>query len=892
LKVAVFTPFVNNSAIARVTNEVFVTLKDKYNVDIDIYSSQNENLIETELNVITFDIDNLKETQLIKYDYCIYVLGNNHAFHRECYLASKLHPGIIIQHDQTMAGFWWSVFNHDTEPERWLKEREMIFGELPEYRTLPWNEFINGYDFQKMPYKVSLRPIFKEALGVFTHAEFFAKYITSNYNLTTEYAYIPLYNNYSSGEGSTKELDDIIKKARNQGRKIIVSTGIVHAVKRNDKIVSVMLRNKEISEKICYILIGENGGGYCAKLINISENELKNSLYLFGRQPDNIMFKAISEADICVNLRYPNSEVCSLSLLEQMAEGKAVLVIDSGIYGEVPDNTVLKLKLNEVDLPALEHNYISNDYTDNYRDIKGELKEIENVLLKLIKDEINVIEIGKNAAYFINEYATTEIYAKKLMGYLQDLPKRHKTKELQQRFLTAIKNQSENLFGNLNDFPHYTENVIFGIDRLFNQEKNTKTKEKNKNITLGIWYTFPGAIPTLDREGVSMFIGNLCEALVKDYSINLEVWVYTWNLEPIKRLFKNIPSEQLTIVTEQNFSTVLNAETHIIKEFGEIGEHNYWRITEAARLFSKADLFVPVIIYLDDVVYTGKPVVTVVHDLFTVYLREMFATTEHGNEIYHDTLERITNLARKNATFVTTNTSTFAKQVQPFIRNLSEQKIVVIRTPKNTLHKISLLREDEIRKLINTQDLYLFYPTQVRVHKNFQLLISAFDILLKKYPRLKLVLTGNLNDVPAIQELSRKLKTENSIINVERLSIEELYSCYKYAVCTPVSTMHEAVLSWQAIEAMSVGTPAVLTDADMNRDEIENVGMIDVIPLIAGDDVVGFANEIEYTIENREVAVKRQTPLFEALTKRTWSDAAREYCELFKEILEHKEKVS
>jgi glycosyltransferase involved in cell wall biosynthesis len=883
LKIAVFTPFVKNSAIALVTNEVFTALKDKYNIKIDIYTSMGEDLVDTDLNVIIFNIDNLKKTELAKYNYCIYVLGNHYAFHRECYLASKVHPGIVILHDQTMADFWWSVFKRDPQPERWLSERSLIFGGGPEYKNLNWEEFVDGYVFQKMPYKVSLRPLLEDVLGVFTHAEFFADYIAENFNLPVDYAYVPLYSKYFTNDESTEKLDNIINKARRQGRKIIVSTGIVHPVKRNDKIVSVLLNNRMLREKICYIIIGENSGEYCSRLINYSERKLKGSLYLLGRQPYDVMSRAISEADICINLRYPNSEVCSLSLLEQMSENKAVLVIGSGIYNEFPDYSVIKLELDSVDLLAPEYNYTSYDASGNCREIRGELKAIEDVLLKLVHDEIDIFGIGENAAHFVREHVTREIYANIFFTFLNDLPLKYKTKELQRKFLTALKDRSEALFVNFNGLPHYTDDLIFNIDRLFNQK--TAKKEKKNHITLGIWYTFPEANSTLDRESVSMFTGNLCKTLVNDYDINLEVWVYSWNLEPVNRVFASIPSERLIIVTEQNYSILLKSETHIAVEFGEIGEHNYWRLAEVARLFSKADLFMPVILSLDDVIYTGKPVVVVVHDLFPVYLREMFAATEHGNEIYMDTLERITNFARKNATFVIDTPMTLLKQVLPYVKNLHKSNTLVIRMPKNTSQNIDFLSETEVRKLIGTQHPYLFYPTQVRPHKNFQLLISAFAILLEKYPYLKLVLTGDLRDVPMVWEMSRKLETEKSIINVGRLSTVQLYSCYKYAACTPTSTMHEAALNFQAIEAMSVGTPAVLTDADMNRDEIEGVGMLNVIPLIAGDDVKGFADEIEYVINNRDAAINRQEPLFKALTKRTWSDAAKEYYELFFEIL-------
>ena len=883
MKIAVFSPFVNDSAIGHVTNDTFSALENIYNINVDIYTSQTENLIDTDLRIVNFDINELSKSQLEKYDYCIYVLGNNHFFHRECYLASKILKGIIILHDQTMSGFWKHILSDDENPTLWLDERELLFGKLPEYRIQQWDEFVQKYDFQKMPLKVSFRPVIENAIGVFTHAEFFAEYIVENFNLPVKHAYIPVVTKLVNNNQECDELDNIIKTAREQGRKIIVSTGIVHPVKRNDKIASVLLSSNELKNKICYILIGENGGGYCARLIDYSNNELKNSMFLLGRQPDNVMLRAISEADLCINLRYPNSEICSLSLFEQMSLKKAVVVINSGIYNEVPSDAVIKLDLNPDDLLPSEYNYVSDNPADNYRDINGELKAIEAILLNLISDDLNLFEVGNNAARFIRECTAKELYAKKLMDYLKDFPKQHQLSELKRKLLSEISVRSTMLFGGVHDSPHYADNLEIDIDRLFN-EQNAITK-KNGHIKLGVWYAFPTAHPTLDREGISVFTNNLCKTLANNYDISFEVWTYSFNLESVKRVFANIPSKRLTIVTEQNYFDVLEVETHTAKEFGDINEHNFWRLSEAAKLFSKADLFMPVIIYLDDAVYTGKPVVAVGHDLFTVYLRDMYASTEHGNEIYHDTLERATNLARRNATFAIDTPMTRSKQFMPYVKNLNHSKTRIIRMPKNTAQNISFLSECETRKLINTDNPYLFYPTQVRIHKNFKLLISAFSILLKKHQNLKLVLTGDLNDVPAVKELAENLKINDSIICVSSLTFNQLFSCYKYAVCTPIPTMHEAALSLQAVESMSVGTPVVLTDAEMNVDDIDNVGMHDVIKLIPGDDPKGFADEIEYIINNRDSAAKRQEPLLDALTKYTWNDAACEYYTLFSNVL-------
>ena len=888
MRLAVFTPFVRDSAIARVTNEVFTELNTNHGIEVTIFTSHTKDLIESDLCVVIFNINDLDKNILSGYDLCVYVLGNHLDYHRDCYLASLLNPGILILHDRTMSNFWLQALYFDadfseTRPEKWKHEKNLLFGRLPEYHSLKWEEFIRNYDFLKMPYSVSYRPFLQNATGVYTHSGAYAGHIKENYNFPVGFSYIPVICQKSGNTADLHVINDILQKARDKGRKIIVSTGMVHSIKRIDKVTNVLLKNDELREKVCYILIGENGGDYCARLIKHSEYKLRDSLVLLGRQSDEVMFHAINEADLCINLRYPNSEVCSLSLLEQMACKKAVMVLDTGIYDEMPDDTVIKIKPDKAGYLSPESNRISGDQAAEYRDLPGESDAIEDVLLKLVHNDIDTKGIGERAARFIGENASKEVYAKGFKEFLTLLPKNQANKEIREKFLSAVSERSGNLFEAFGEIPYYTNNITFNINRLFNTPE--KSDFNKKKLTLGIWYTFPAMVPALDREGISIFTGKLCEAFVRCYDINLEVWVYSWNLEPVKRVFANIPSGKIKIVTEKTYAGVLGAESYLAREIGDLGEHNYWRLTEAARMFSTADIFMPAIIYLDDVVYTGKPVVAVIHDLFAVYLREMYKSIEHGHEIYLDTIERVTNLARRNAHFAIDTESTFVNQVIPYIKNLNISNTTIINMPKNTPANIEYISRSEVYELLGTEDPYLFYPTQVRLHKNFNLLISAFAILLKKNPSLKLVLTGVLEDVPEVWQLSKDLNTEQSIINTGRLTTAQLFSLYKYAKCTPVSSMHEAALSLQAVEAMCTGTPVVFTDAEINRDEIEKAGFIDVIPLIPGNDPEGFANEIEYAMNNREAAVKRQEPLLDVLTAYTWEDAAKKYYELFLKVL-------
>jgi hypothetical protein len=374
-----------------------------------------------------------------------------------------------------MSSFWWSAFHHDTMPSLWLQERDQLFCKLSEYKADKWDKFLREYDFLSMPLSISLKPVIKNALGIFTHAKFFSDMLAEEYNLPVGFSYLPLCA--SPLDDITDELvngkstlDDIIGNARAQGRVIVVSTGVVHQVKRCDKITSVLLRNDELRSNICCIMAGETYGDYCERLTLLSDNELKGSLFLPGRVMDNEMIRLIDEADLCINLRYPNSEVCSLSLLEQMSRKKAVLVIRSGIYGEVPDNAVLSLNLNPSDLPDHESSFNSDDRAADYNNITGELDEIERILLRLIRGELSTAKIGENAARFTLEYATKDIYAKSFSKFISSFAGENALRELQKKFLTSVAERSDALFGDLDEMPGYTANIVKSIDRLFNGE--------------------------------------------------------------------------------------------------------------------------------------------------------------------------------------------------------------------------------------------------------------------------------------------------------------------------------------------------------------------------------------------------------------------------------------
>jgi hypothetical protein len=152
------------------------------------------------------------------------------------------------------------------------------------------------------------------------------------------------------------------------------------------------------------------------------------------------MLEAIKQADICVNLRYPNSEVCSLSLLEQMYSGKPTLTINSGFYAEIPENCTLRVN------------------------IENENNEIKEVLYNLVfadkKNTEQMPETGNNAEIWVKENCNRKKYSDKFIEFIKTADKQYEICKIQQEFLKSIKTKMDNIFYDPQEMPFMISNIV------------------------------------------------------------------------------------------------------------------------------------------------------------------------------------------------------------------------------------------------------------------------------------------------------------------------------------------------------------------------------------------------------------------------------------------------
>ena len=863
MKIAWFTPFIQDSAIGMVSKEICEELIKR--VDIDIWCPKSENLISTSVNVIEFyETDGLY--QLEDYDFIVYNMGNFAGYHREIYDISLRYPGVVICHDQTMSSFFGQYytipeFGGDNSTDGYKEYASFLKKYCGNYAVEEIERgreknFFPIYEYGNISKYRLIEPLLKNAIAVFVHAEFFCDEIKKYYNRPVAFSYLPCRVNHEI-ECDDKIICGIIRRAKEEKKKILVSNGIVHPVKQIDQVINVFLAYPELAENFVYLVIGSYGGEYGERLVEFSKGRLKNCLFMLGYQSSEVMNYALKNADMCINLRYPNSEVCSLSLLDQMSFEKPVLVINSGIYGEMPDNAVLKI--------------------DN-TNLQYEIKE----KLQAMMSTEDFLAYGRNAKKFVESQCTVKMYCDQLLGFLSSMEEDQAVKNLQNRTLETICKAMQELGINDSSAPATVECAVTQMMGMFNADRGENCRVR----VIGIWSAFHYKVSNLSREGISHFMGNMISAIVKKYSVNIEVWCYSFNEQEERKTFSEVPADKIRFVTEKNWREIFGVNDDTLTCVGDVNAERD-NLNVAARMVSKADIMLPLIIYLDSVVGTDKRIFAPAHDMAVAYHFDDFVTNDKRYKSRQtDILARVNHLAQSGATFFSNSNCVREKQILPFVRSLRPERSKVVYLPVNIPKDLKncLIDEEIIRNRFKLLGKYLFYPTQVRPYKNFQTLIKALAILKSRKIDISLVITGEPKDVPEVQMLIEKLKVNNMIIKLNNVNEFELYSIYKYAAATPVPSCFEGGFPWQACEALFMNTPVVLSKIDVVEERIaacgfsfENCGMNLFDPL----NEMELADHLEKTLLEREQTVFKQRAFAEKLLNYTWSDAAEQYYEMF-----------
>jgi glycosyltransferase involved in cell wall biosynthesis len=570
----------------------------------------------------------------------------------------------------------------------------------------------------------------------------------------------------------------------------------------------------------------------------------------------------LREADFCVNLRYPNSEICSKSLIEQMAFENPVISLDRGIFNEIPDRSVVRIKL------------------------ENELPELENAFRSLLEDPEQRLEIGRQAVKFVQENCTPEIYASRFKSFLESVP------------AAAARNRLVNNTVQLNravlsDLAFNQQNAPWMIDTIWRELSRvsgaTSSEQSGKQV-IGIWFGFPYAVG-LRREGITRFTLYMLLGLLERYDLECEIWTYSFNEEEIRAGFELLLKKsefegRVQVVTEKNYREVLKIPSYE-RELPINVNESMDNLAYLAKEYSRATCFMTAIVYLDNVIGTGKPLFVPVHDLGIHVHYDDFVSMDPLYKARHvDIRSRAENLARSGAFMFSESEHVRREQVLKYIAGIDPTHTDMIYFPVFLPENIEdhILDEKDVRQKFGLKKPYIFYPTQVRPYKNVILLVEALAILTDRNIDVDLVLTGNPSDVPEVDAAIKRHKLSDRIVCLSSIREHELFSLYRYSATVAVPTLFEGGFPLQAGEALYMNTPLVISDIPLVRERIEFCGMSPEnsgLELVDPQNPGALANALEKVLQNREGALASQKRFREKFLSYSWNDAAARYYKLF-----------
>lgn len=388
MRIAWFTPFNAKSAIGRYSKCATEALS-KY-IEVVLFLEPQQEMHQTQLPVVYYRDGQDISDVLATYDLIVYNMGDHCQYHKSIYNVMQKHPGLVIAHDICMHHFFHGYYINN--PDVYESKLIQLYGKEDTKKIIKSTKnVILWMSMDLLKYNM-LRLICENARGVMVHSKYHAKKLAEVYFGPT--AMIPLIDMYEP-----KEEEPYINVHLNRKKINILTVGNVNSNKNILKVMDTIAKCNFLRKNICYTVIGETNNEFYLKRIlkKLKDEKLSRNFKLIGYVDDKKLAAYYNGADIICNLRYPAIEGGSASLQEQLLQGKAVIVADTGVYSEVPDDCVIKIDPNHMK------------------------ESLQEKLIMLVRDKNCVKTLGKNAQAFAKEQYNKEKYTSEIIELMRKL---------------------------------------------------------------------------------------------------------------------------------------------------------------------------------------------------------------------------------------------------------------------------------------------------------------------------------------------------------------------------------------------------------------------------------------------------------------------------------------
>lgn len=405
MKIALITPFNPDATMGRFARLILPHLCRR--LEVDVWCPPTSRVMRVPVPVIPFESNlALGDARLDRYDLLVYQMGNDAKHFTRIIDLAQHRPGVHILHDYVMHHIIANYYlDHLRQPIRYVRDMGKYYG--------PWarayaEETIIGRNIGMWESDVVadhpfFQPVLLNSLGAVVHSQFHLDAVRKCFAGPSTQINLAVDSPPPPSELTRADL------GVPEDRLLMLSTGYISKSKLHDVVIRALHWSPELASRVIFVIVGKDCPVESPKLrAMVRDYKLEDSVRFVGFQPDEFMHAWLEHCDFCINLRRPNTEGASGSVIDQMLHGKATVVIRSGFYAELPEQAVVKAE------------------PDN-------LGYIHELLLKLASDHAWRARVGGAA----KEYAATNFsasrYAERLADFLEDVHARKPIDLLKQR---------------------------------------------------------------------------------------------------------------------------------------------------------------------------------------------------------------------------------------------------------------------------------------------------------------------------------------------------------------------------------------------------------------------------------------------------------------------------
>lgn len=271
------------------------------------------------------------------FDIAVYHLGNNDLHHREIYAALLRHPGIVVLHDHVyqhyLAGVSWDkdhfapgfgALVHEAGGQDafdFLSDSGVLDHKTDAPRIVPWEE--------QWATTVPLGNLLAQlGSAVVVHSAYAESGLGPDFPGPVRRLFMP-----------RPDAPEDLAPIGESGRIHLVCGGHIGPTKGLRLLVDAFALDPGLEDLFRVTIAGFGSApAFLDELRDMIREEGLGRTFELVVDPDKDDFAAVmASADIFYNLRYPNTEGASLSLVEQLTYRRPVIAYRSGCFAEVPD---------------------------------------------------------------------------------------------------------------------------------------------------------------------------------------------------------------------------------------------------------------------------------------------------------------------------------------------------------------------------------------------------------------------------------------------------------------------------------------------------------------------------------------------------------------------------